>query len=268
MDFTADWSYERLEPHRCERLRDSPSYRDLVRQIVGQVDPTSVSFCLDEGRLEPVTGALRPIFYADVDGDLVDWFFNGVSSYRAQYYLSSENGLAANRLALEELEEELIEAARRADFKTPDPNDPERELSMPETLMRQSLHLRSAKIWGDETQGELSRITAERQSTVAQIIAPRWVAEAENGIEKARKGIKAPRLNTLKFHGAFLKDGEERVLADKLTRSGWTMKNGFCSKTLERAISGTCTLAKDDCVPSPQLGPGYKRTTLVGPQNS
>lgn len=91
-----------------------------------------------------------------------------------------------------------------------------------------SLRAPSAKIWADENEGELSLVTTRLADETAQIFAPRWVAAANKGEQKARKGIKAPIVKTLKFQGAFLKDGKELIAQDKKERSkdiycyGWS----------------------------------------------
>lgn len=90
---------------------------------------------------------------------------------------------------------------------------------MPEMDLLVSLRLATAKIWGDETEGELQVITTQKQDCIPQAIAPRWIDNAKYGSEKARKGIKTPSLKTIKFHGAFLKDAVEQVPLEKMNRS-------------------------------------------------
>jgi hypothetical protein len=228
MDRKAEWSFQALCHARSMALADCPTYRELIRRIAEQVDPEKIKFKIDEGWLEPVGGALRPLFYLKVGEDLGDLFFNGVRGYRGQYYLSVANGIAANRYAFQQLETKLLEAARTAGWRMPDPNNAGAELVMGKAHILESLRAPSAKIWPDETEGELSLVTTSRSDETAQIVAPRWIAAAKEGKQKARKGIKAPAVETLKFHGGFIKNGKERIAGDKRQRSediyryGWS----------------------------------------------
>lgn len=227
MDYTSEWSYVGLPPQRSDHLRGCPPYCELIRQIAEKIGNVDIRLCLDEGRYLPVNGALRPLFYADVGLRLADWFFNGVSGYRAQYYASPAKGLKANRYAFGQFEGHLLLAARKADFRARDPNDSTRTLVMPEPDLLASLRLASAKIWGDETEWELQTVTTQKQDATAQIVAHRWVENAEAGADMAKKGIKAPLFRTLKFHGAFLKDGVEQVPLGKMSRSNDIFFLGF-----------------------------------------
>ena len=231
MDYKADWSFFGLSNDRIEILSDCPPYSELIRRIVDQVKPEEIKFIIDEGYLQPVTGALRPLFYIQVGVELADLFFSGVCGYRAQYYLSAANGVVANRYTIQQIERKLLEAARIADWRTPDPNRTGTTLHMEEAQIFASLRFTSAKIWGDETEGEMSLRTRSLDVT-PQIAAMRWARaiEIENKQEKSKaiRGVKAPCLSILKFHGAFIKNGDERIPFGKETRSediyryGWT----------------------------------------------
>ena len=105
MDYRASWSYPRFPSDRQRHLgTDCPSYCEIIRQLDEAIKSAETVFHIDEGRNIPVDDALRPLLYVDVDEDLVDWFFNGVSGYRAQYYKSPETGLQANAYAFAKLE--------------------------------------------------------------------------------------------------------------------------------------------------------------------
>lgn len=87
-----------------------------------------------------------------------------------------------------------------------------------------SLCFTSAKIWGDETEGEMSYVTTTADEK-PQIFATRWITN----IREEARGVKAPRFSTLKFHGGFINSkGEERVAPGKESRShniylhGWS----------------------------------------------
>jgi hypothetical protein len=155
---------------------------------------------------------------------LADLFYNGVCGYRAQYYLSPENGEDANRYAIQQIEPKLLEAARIVGWCKPNPNCSGNILHIDQAQIFASLHFTSAKIWGDETESEMSYVTKTADET-SQIIAKRWVET----VKKEARGVKAPRFSILKFHGAFINNrGEERIPLGKESRSqnlylyGWS----------------------------------------------
>ena len=78
MDYKEDWSFFGLSSDRIKLLSDCPLYSELIRRIVEHVKPEDIKFIIDEGYLQPVTGALRPLFYIKVGVELADLFFSGV----------------------------------------------------------------------------------------------------------------------------------------------------------------------------------------------
>jgi hypothetical protein len=224
--FRASWSYAAFPSVRQRHLgADCPPYSEIILQLGEAMQHADIVFQIDKGFLIPVDDALRPLLYVDVDMDLVDWLFNGASGYRAQYYKSPENGLQANAYAFAKLEHLLLVAAHRADFSYQHPDHG--LLTLAEADFLTSLRLPSAKIWGDETTGELQNVINLNVESWPDIYAHRWLENAERGNDKAKKGAKAPRFTTLKFHGAFLKNGQEVILPDKLTRSADIYSFGF-----------------------------------------
>jgi hypothetical protein len=224
--FRASWSYAAFPSERQRHLgAGCPPYSEIILQLGEAMKYADIVFQIDKGFFIPVDDALRPLFYVDVDADLVDWFFNGANGYRAQYYKDPENGLQANAYALAELQHLLLEAAHRADFSYQHPDHG--LLTLTEANFLTSLRLRSAKIWGDETTGELQKVVNLEVEAWPDIDAHRWLENAERGNAKAKKGVKAPRFTTLKFHGAFLKNGREVIPPDKLTRSADIYSFGF-----------------------------------------
>ncbi|MCI0629014.1 MAG: hypothetical protein L0387_46430 [Acidobacteria bacterium] len=218
MDYRANWTYASFPSERREHLTsDCPSNCEIIRQIGEAMKDANIRFAIDPGHFIPVDDALRPLFYVDLDEDLVDWFFNGVGGYRAQYYKSPENGLRANAYAFAKLKPILFAAANRENFTHQHPR--KGQLSMSETEFLDSLRLPSAKIWGDESRGELRGLFDPDKDSGPDIDALRWLENASAGHDKARKCTKAPRFSTLKFHGAFLKDGGEVIPLDKMARS-------------------------------------------------
>jgi hypothetical protein len=231
MNYKADWSFSGLSNKRTKMLSRCPAYSEIISRIVKQVRLEEIDFKIDRGYLHPMTGVLRPLFYITIEAELADLFFNGVCGYRAQYYRSAENGVFANRYAIQQIEPKLLEAARIAGWHAPDRDHPGSALHMEEAQIRASFRLASAKIWGDETEGEMSSVMRSVDPT-PQIIAMRWVKatriENEARKSKAIMGVKAPCLSILKYHGAFIKDGEERIPCGKERRSedihfyGWS----------------------------------------------
>lgn len=217
MDYRADWTYKNLPQDRVEHLNQCPPYNQIISQIATKMKRANIEFQIDPGRYVPVDGAFRPLFYVDVGENLADWFFNGVCGYRAQYYKSPEKGLQANCYAFAKLEKLLFSNANSANFCYEHPD--QGKVKMNEDAVLVSLRLPSAKIWSDEHGGELKKIVSENQNIEPQIVAPRWADNAVAGEQKASKGIKAPKISTLKFHGAFLKDGEEVIPLEKMSRS-------------------------------------------------
>ena len=218
MDYRASWTYANFPSDRQQHLTtDCPSYCEIIRQVSEAMKDGQIRFVIDPGRLIPVDDATRPLLYVDLDEGLVDWFFNGVGGYRAQYYKSPGNGLRANAYAFAKLEPILFAAADGADFSYQHPD--KGELTLSESEFLDSLRLPSAKIWGDETSGELKDLFDPDVDSGPNIDAHRWLENAKAGHDKAKKGTKAPRFSTLKFHGAFLKNGQEVIPLNKMARS-------------------------------------------------
>jgi hypothetical protein len=218
MDYRAGWSYANFPSDRQKHLgADCPSYCEIIRRLANAMKNAKIKFEIDPGYTTPVADARRPLFYVDLDAELVDWFFNGVSGYRTQYYKSPENGLQANAYGFAKLEQILFNAADRAGFSFQHPD--QGLLTVEEEACLVSLRLPSAKIWGDETSGELHKLLDPDADCGPDIDAARWLENARAGHDKAKKGIKAPRFTTLKFHGAFMKNGREVIPLNKMARS-------------------------------------------------
>ena len=217
MDYKADWSYQWLGEERIENLRRCPSYNELVETLVEKIDPKSVKFQIDLGYLFPIDGALRPLFLVAIDSGLADWFFNGLCGYRSQYFHSPDTGLKANSFLFAKVERILLQISEENNFQFEHKNYG--LLRMEYDTLLTSLRLTSAKLWGDEHEGELQKLVRKDQEFEPQILAQRWVDHAKAGVQKALKGIRAPRIRTIKFHGAFLKFGEERIPPGKEHRS-------------------------------------------------
>jgi hypothetical protein len=217
MDYRAAWTYARLSQDRIDLLNSSPFFRKIVERLVDEVDVGKSEFTIDRGRTFPVDGALRPVWFVSFDPSLVDWFFNGPCGYRAQYYSSPENGLNANSFLLRETEQKLVQIAKRSDFEYMDPDHG--RLHMDRDTLQTSLRQGSAKVWGDESKGELNDVISGGQNSEPQILAERWMVNADANAQKALWGIQAPIIETLKFHGAFLKNGIEIVPPNKIHRS-------------------------------------------------
>ncbi len=224
MKYRANWKYQNIPESRIDHLKRCPPYFKIINSLSAFMESAEIEFQIDCGYTSPVNGAIRPLFYVkELAPGLGDWFFNGLSGYRAQYYLSPANGLQANRYAFKKLEKSLVCAAERAGFCF---NHPDRSLlRMDKSLIIKSLRFPSAKIWGDEHEGELQLLANSNPDDSPQIIASRWIKKTSE--KNPNKGIKAPQINTLKFHGAFIKNGVEVIPKDKVNRSEELHNFGF-----------------------------------------
>jgi hypothetical protein len=218
IEYRANWSYPGFPTDRQKHLgTDCPPYHEIVSQLGEAMKYADIVFQIDKGFIIQVDDALRPLLYVDIDMNVVDWFFSGSAGYRAQYYRNAENGLQANGYAFSKLERLLLGAARTANFSYQHPDHGLLQLTEADFLA--SLRLPSAKIWGDETTGELQKVVNLEVETWPDIDAHRWLENAKRGDDKAKKGAKARRFTSLKFHGAFLKNGKEVIPLFKLKRS-------------------------------------------------
>ncbi|MBR1235200.1 hypothetical protein [Bradyrhizobium sp. AUGA SZCCT0182] len=94
-----DWDFDdvrRFDNERAERLEGAPDFNTLGDQVcdalVSALSSGSIRFAVDSYR-----DAQRAIVQFRLHPNLYDLFFNARSGYRAQYWISAESGLSANK---------------------------------------------------------------------------------------------------------------------------------------------------------------------------
>jgi hypothetical protein len=226
-----DWTYgSDLGSERAGLLRKPGSFCDIATRIGKSVMRSKITFSIDEGYTHPVTGSLRPAFTFPVEQAAGDAFFNGLFGYRAHYYRSPAAGEEANRILIDTMFDELLEAAGHHRFTVIDGNG--KTLTMDRKAVEVSLKSPSAKVWpfeDEETNSEFHQIvTAGDPLLTVDIRAPRWLHYAEMGIVKAKKGLRAPCVHVLEVKGGFITSGgDERITENKALRSCEIHKLGF-----------------------------------------
>jgi hypothetical protein len=137
----------------------------------------------------------------------LDQLFNGRSGYRAQYYLSPEEGILYNRDILEG----LVPAIKRAYDKQP--------LEVAFNLIEQSLRAPHSKIWVFEERAAFDE--AEPETLNPQ----RWV---ENGATRGRKAP-LPSHGKMDVKGTFLRPDSLELFIDpiKLDRAWDLFSRGY-----------------------------------------
>jgi len=136
--------------------------------------------------------------------------FNGPWGYRAQYWVSPSQGLAANGQLLAALFPKLMDGLHEV-------TDP----ALANVDVRGSLQAASAKVWIAEF-AEL--YLGERQ----HLAVARWVSAANEGVGFARLGLSAPVVTTFEVKGALLDPhGNELVPASKVRRHHSLYGYGF-----------------------------------------
>lgn len=113
-------------------------------------------------------GYFRSVAVVPLSAETFDCLFNGRSGYRAQYYLSPEEGVLFNRDILAALETSLETAFSRAD------------LNIPWSLARTSFAGPHSKLW------VFDEVPAFDCAQADTLNPPRWVSNA------AARGRKAP----------------------------------------------------------------------------
>src|SRR5436190_1211971 len=106
MDTVAFWNYtDRVDEDRRALLAAPGSFEDMVRFVNDDARVTEVR--AERGRSDELTHCLQPVFTLELPnaGDPV---FNGPRGYRAQYWVSAGNGLAANTALLTALTPKLL----------------------------------------------------------------------------------------------------------------------------------------------------------------
>ena len=205
----AEWCVsDRLGP-RVRRLLDVPSAAELLQSVItAAIQAASVgSIRIAWKESDERAGYFRLVAQLPLDEITFDQFFNGRSGYRAQYYISPEEGTLYNRDVVTELWPSLRTACERA------------LLEVDLSLLERSLFAPHSKIWVFD-----ERLAFDK--AMPDTINPsRWVSN------KATQGRKAPLLPQpmLDVKGAFIHPVTGDLFVDelKLDRAWDIFKRGY-----------------------------------------
>jgi hypothetical protein len=206
---SSEWAVSEQIGARRDRLLDVPATWDLLRTVVAESNAAALA-----GRL-PVRwqeSTDRPGFYRVVAQvplaeATFDQFFNGRSGYRAQYYLSPEEGIIFNR----ELVVGLTSAMQAAHGQFP---------RLPDWhLVETSIRAPHSKVWVFDDQ---QAFDAAEENTLNP---PRWVMS-----ERSRgRRVPLPSHLMIDIKGAFIRPGTGDIWVDdfKLDRACDLFRYGF-----------------------------------------
>ena len=209
----SNWRFSyTVEASRRAKLEASPPFDAIAKRIANemQIGCTHIDPCDEAAGFTRIVGCIT------VGYDLFDLFFNSQTGYRGRYFVSPDEGLAANSQLLGLL------AAPLANFG--------RHSAMNALEAEESLRASSAKCWLAEVgKGFCAACKGEwaaPQDEVPEILNDRW----EHGDTVASwSGRKAPFLQQLRVLGAFInKAGDQYVPMRKRTRAqeiyeyGWS----------------------------------------------
>lgn len=204
-----DWVLAEELGSRRARLLDVPSSNELLSRVAAEcviaAERGDLTLWWQPSDERP--GHHRLAAHAPLDETTFDQFFNGRSGYRAQYYLSPEEGVLYNRAVVSS----LVPALRLAYEKVP--------LEVSWSLFEWSISTPHAKVW-------VFRETEAFNQAAAETLNPiRWV---END---ARMGRRAPLPSHLRLDikGAFIDPAASTLFIDecKLERPLDLFKRGF-----------------------------------------
>jgi hypothetical protein len=113
----AEWDLSGMEKRgRAARLLNPPSGEDLIITVAAEALEAAIqgrsSWSWQDGDL--MAGCGRAIASFPLNPDTFDALFNGRSGYRAQYYLSCQEGIAFNAMLISALLRPLSIACERA----------------------------------------------------------------------------------------------------------------------------------------------------------
>ncbi len=204
-----DWCLSATLGTRKERLLDVPQPKDLLDQVNVQIGKASrngsILLTWQESTESP--GYFRLVAQVPLSEITFDQVFNGRSGYRAQYYLSPEEGILYNRDILECLIPSFKVVCQ------------ERPLNIGFELIEKSLQSPHSKIWIFEE--KLAFDEAEKDT----LNPARWVA---NGATRGRK-VPLPSHRKIEVKGAFINPGTSDLFVDelKLDRAWDLFRQGY-----------------------------------------
>jgi hypothetical protein len=186
--------------------------------IVDEIKATMSVRCCHDNRCDDAPDFSRVIYCVTVSPALFDQFFNSRHGYRAAYFRSPYEGLAANSLLLRSLLPSLLAAA------------PTHRCSKNPTFIEESFTSESAKAWLAESGIKLCGLCdgewKHNPTDPIEISNGRWELGAST---YAKWGRAAPYLNKIRLFGAFLNDRcdefvptRKRHRAWEICESGWS----------------------------------------------
>jgi hypothetical protein len=198
-DIPTAWKYtDGVSDDRRATLAGPGSFDEVIRLVFD--DARVIRARAQSGSDRGLTDCVQPIFTLELP-NTGDALFNGPWGYRAQYWVSPGQGLAANCMLLAALTPKLLGAMNTRE-----------EQSLAKLDVCASLHAASAKIWIQEVPSLLINPTAD-------LDVERWALEARNGVELARWGLSAPQVTKFEVKGALMDPyGNEVVPVRKVRR--------------------------------------------------
>lgn len=201
------WHVFALDERR-RRLINAPQPETLLKQVIAEAKAAacndSISLTWQESIEPNRSGYFRLVAQVPLNETTFDQLFNGRSGYRAQYYLSPEEGILYNRDILHGLRPAIRTAYER------------RSVEIEFDFIDRSMNAPHSKIW---VYDETSAFDAAAENTLNP---PRWVAN------KATHGRKAPLPShcMIDVKGTFIHPATGKLFIDeyKLDRA-WDIYN-------------------------------------------
>ncbi len=206
----ATWAVAPALAERSARLLNVPSPAELLESLAQEASRASTNnqIGLDWQEACESRGYFRLVAQIPLSEVLFDQFFNGRSGYRAQFYLSPEEGVLFNRDVLDVLTPPLVDTYRK------------KPLAVPIERIQDSLSGPHAKVWIYKEQEAFEEALPETLNP------PRWVES--NAVMGRRAPL--PYHRSIDIKGAFLKPRPEADLfvdAMKLDRACDIFRKGF-----------------------------------------
>lgn len=205
-----DWVLGPAIVSRHVRLQHAPPADVLLAKVIKEASQAAESglIRLRWQEADERQGFFRLLAQIPLEEETTfDQFFNGRSGYRAQYYLSPEEGVLYNRDVLQGFREAL----RTAYFQQP--------LTEPLDTVLRTIDCPHAKLW------VFDELAAFNSSPANSLNPQRWV---ENGATRGRCTPLPPHL-TLEVKGAFLQPSTGELCIDplKLDRACDLFRKGY-----------------------------------------
>jgi hypothetical protein len=201
------WSFAAsIGDERKANLEAAGSFGAVVDEIQANME----IICCHDDPCSDHRGFSRAVYCVTVPPATFDRFFNSRHGYRAAYFRSPHEGLAANSFLLRSLLPSLLGSQATAGCgKSP-------------ATIEQSLASESAKAWLAESGNQLCDLCVGEWKHPAtdpvEISNGRW---ENTDSPNARRGRTAPYLTMIKFFGAFLNDRHDEFIPARKRRRAW-----------------------------------------------